>query len=546
LSMETNEARRLAVLDLENLERHVDSMRGLFGSAHPFPHVVLDDFLQPDAAREATAEFSALIGTTWHSYSHVNEAKFSHTDPAAWGPGLQAVLEVLNSRRFVAFLSELTGIEGLMADPALEGGGLHRSTRGGYLNIHADFTVHPHHVNWARRLNLILYLNKDWQPEYGGELELWSADMKQCVESIAPVGNRAVIFETGLDSFHGHPEPMPCPDGVHRCSLALYYFTREEAPVLRSTEYRGRPGDGPRAALIYADKQVLRVYDRVKRRFGLSDEVAWNALGGIDRLRTRTFRGPRSKPSLATVQLKESNVGEHSSDDLRAFFDRQQVENKYESLKAMTRELDVEAGLQLNTMVNGDVLSVGGVWDFFSWSDRLKSLTVLDLSNEMLKEYCPQDAVGVVGDLYSHEFPDQSFDTVVFPLMLHHTPEGNWRSCEARIEEAVTRAKRWLREDGQVVILEYCPAPIWVPFERALLPVTRRFLARFGQPLVVMYPQSFYEGVLREQIGPVESVRIDPEGFDYSKWYPVFMSIRWLRMPMSIYPKLHVIRAKLS
>jgi hypothetical protein len=543
--METNAARRLAVLDLDNLERNVESMRVLFGSASPFPHIVLDNFLKPDAARQAMAEFSDLCRDEWHSYAHFNEAKFSHTDPSHWGPGLQSLLEVLNSPRFVEYLSELTGIRGLMADPDLEGGGLHRSTRGGYLNIHADFTVHPHHVDWARRLNLIVYLNEEWRPEYGGELELWNADMTKCVESIAPVGNRAVIFETGLDSFHGHPEPMPCPHGVNRCSLALYYFTHEDRPVLRSTEYRARPGDGARAALIYADKQVLRVYDRVKRRFGLSDDAAWKALGRIENLRLRALRPVRSKHRVRGIQSEDDTGHDHSSDHLRAFFDSQQVDNEYESLKAMTRELDVEAGRQLNAIVHGDVLSVGGVWDFFSWADRLKSLTVLDLSHEMLKQYCPQNAVGVLADFYSHEFPEESFDTVVFPLMLHHTPQGNWRRCEARIEDAMERARRWLRKDGQVVILEYCPAPAWIPLERALLPLTRRFLAKFDQPLVVMYPLSFYERALRERIGPVESLRVDPEGFNYSKWYPVFMSIRWLRMPMSIYPKLHVIRADL-
>jgi hypothetical protein len=292
--MDTNEMRHMCVLDLDKLEYDVDPLRASFRSASPFPHIVLDGFLQPEAARGAMDEFAALQRAEWHSYVHVNEAKFSHTDPASWGRCLRSILETLNSPRFVDFLGELTGIEGLLADPTLEGGGLHRSTSGGYLNIHADFTVHPHHVDWSRRLNLILYLNEDWRPEYGGDLELWSADMKKCVRSIAPLGNRVVIFETGLDSFHGHPEPMPCPSGVHRCSLALYYFTREERPVLRSTEYRGRPGDGAHAALIYADKQLLRAYDRVKRRFGLSDQVAWKILDRISRFRKRAFRGTRS------------------------------------------------------------------------------------------------------------------------------------------------------------------------------------------------------------------------------------------------------------
>ncbi len=155
-------------------------------------------------------------------------------------------------------MSRLIGVDGLIADPSLEGGGLHQSTTGGFLNIHADFTVHPHNRKWQRRANILLYLNDDWKPEYGGDLELWSADMKECVEKVAPVANRVLIFTTDGTSFHGHPEPMPCPEGVARRSLALYYFTLEEDPVVRSTEYRARPGDGFHSVMIYADKQLLR------------------------------------------------------------------------------------------------------------------------------------------------------------------------------------------------------------------------------------------------------------------------------------------------
>ena len=153
---------------------------------------------------------------------------------------------------------------------SLEGGGLHQSSTGGFLNIHADYTVHPHERSWQRRANLILYLNDDWHPEYGGDLELWSADMKQCVEKVAPIANRAIIFTTDVDSFHGHPEPMRCPEGAARRSLALYYFSVEEDPLVRSTEYRSRPGDGTHAIMIFVDTQLLRVDDWSKRRLGLS------------------------------------------------------------------------------------------------------------------------------------------------------------------------------------------------------------------------------------------------------------------------------------
>jgi Rps23 Pro-64 3,4-dihydroxylase Tpa1-like proline 4-hydroxylase len=101
----------------------------------------------------------------------------------------------LNSPPFVDFLEKLTGIDDLLVDESMEGGGLHQSLRGGFLNIHADFTVHPHYRRW-RRVNLLLYLNAEWPEEYGGELELWSTDMKRREEKVAPIGNRVVIFNT--------------------------------------------------------------------------------------------------------------------------------------------------------------------------------------------------------------------------------------------------------------------------------------------------------------------------------------------------------------
>jgi hypothetical protein len=162
---------------------------------------------------------------------------------------------------------------------------------------------------------------------------------------------------------------------------------------------------------------------------------------------------------------------------------------------------------------------------------------------EMLNDYCPQGAARVEGDLYDIEFAPASFDTVVFPLMLHHTPAGNWSACEQRVRDAIERAESWLRPGGRVFIVEYCPHPFWYVVQRGLLPLTRRFLAAFDQPLVVMYSRRFYEHVLQNQLGSVEVERIDPPGFNYWTWYPVFMAVPWLKMPLSLYPKLHVFRS---
>ncbi len=279
------------VLDLDRLEHRLDQLRPAYRTAKPFPHIVMDDFLEPGIAEAAMKEFPPLNHDQWTNYLHANERKFSNTDPATWGPTLRAILEVFNSRRFVDFVSSLIGVDDLIPDPSLEGGGLHQSGTGGFLNMHADFTVHPHNRRWQRRANILLYLNDDWQSEYGGDLELWNADMTECVERVAPIANRVLIFSTDATSFHGHPEPMRCPEGVARRSLALYYFSVEEDPLVRSTEYRARPGDGAHSIVIYADKQMLRIYDWTKRKLGISDQTASKILGYRDRLRRRGNKG---------------------------------------------------------------------------------------------------------------------------------------------------------------------------------------------------------------------------------------------------------------
>jgi hypothetical protein len=274
-------------VDFDRLEGQLAELHAQYVNAAPFPHIVLEDLLTEDAVKLAIADFPDRDSKGWQSYAHVNEHKFADKNWKDWSPSLQAVLADLQSDRFVRFLDALTGFEGLVRDDSLEGGGLHQSIAGGYLNMHADFTAHPQRRDWRRRVNLLLYLNDDWNEEWGGQLELWSKDMKQCERAVSPLRNRAVIFTTDVDSFHGHPEPLACPPDRARRSLALYYFTVEDSPYVRSTEYRARPGTGWRSMLIYADKQVLRGYDWTKRRLHFSDDRINDVLHKVDRFRRR-------------------------------------------------------------------------------------------------------------------------------------------------------------------------------------------------------------------------------------------------------------------
>jgi Rps23 Pro-64 3,4-dihydroxylase Tpa1-like proline 4-hydroxylase len=148
----------------------------------------------------------------------------------------------------LGFLEKLTGIPHLVPDPYLEGGGFHSIGRGGFLKIHADFNWH-HRLHLHRRLNVLLYLNVNWEDGWGGALELWDSKVKSCVTRISPIFNTMAIFSTTDSSFHGHPDPLQCPHNVRRNSIALYYYTSErpEIEVRRGrsnqTDYQARPGE---------------------------------------------------------------------------------------------------------------------------------------------------------------------------------------------------------------------------------------------------------------------------------------------------------------
>ena len=235
-----------------------------FAAAAPFPHVVLDGFLEERAAHEVAAAFPVEPDATWTARHHLHSRKWtlSDIDRLPW-PVVHA-FAALHRSDWIDWLERLTGIRPLHADPDLYGGGMHVSTPGSFLDVHADFTQHPV-MKERRALNILLYLSPDWEPAWGGHLELWGHDMRRCVRSIAPRFNRAVIFATSATSFHGHPTPMAGAPTARRCSLAGYYYTpwRPGEPVsVATTDYRPRPQDW--------EKRARKLARRVLRAVGMS------------------------------------------------------------------------------------------------------------------------------------------------------------------------------------------------------------------------------------------------------------------------------------
>lgn len=218
----------------------------------PFPNIYFDDFFKPDFLHNILEEFPDLekLKEKIH-FQNPNENKLATKGEYKFGPKTKQLVHYLNSQPFLEFLQKLTGIkETLIPDPYFAGGGYHEIKPGGFLKLHVDFHSHKQ-MGLSRRINLLVYLNEDWEESFGGHFELWERDMSKSVVKILPLFNRVAIFSTTGDSWHGHPDKLACPPDRSRKSLALYYYTngRPDSELKASeknritTTFKGRAGE---------------------------------------------------------------------------------------------------------------------------------------------------------------------------------------------------------------------------------------------------------------------------------------------------------------
>jgi Rps23 Pro-64 3,4-dihydroxylase Tpa1-like proline 4-hydroxylase len=252
----------------------------------PFPYIYFDNFLPAEAAEAALRDYPEPKEVPWTQFNNEQEKKLAFDAVEKLPEGDRNVLYFLNSRPMLQFLEILTGIKGVIPDPYFVGGGLHQIVPGGKLGVHADFNKHEK-LNLDRRINVLIYLNKDWKEEYGGHFELWNREMTRAEAKILPVFNRCAIFSTTSWSYHGHPTPLSCPPDRTRKSIATYYYTNgrpaEEVTEAHSTLFQLRPGEVlPEQAvekhsevppgIVVAYPHPLDVLDR--RKFTLG-KLAW-------------------------------------------------------------------------------------------------------------------------------------------------------------------------------------------------------------------------------------------------------------------------------
>ena len=247
-----------------------------YAFAEPFCHAVIDEFLPAELAEQILQHFPVDKKGHDKIYQKGYGGQFKRQVlPADCDEFTRNLFGFFNSSSMLRFLEGITNIQGLLPDPYFAGGGFHEISSGGLLGIHADFRVNEG-LQLIRRVNVLIYLNKDWQESYGGKLELWDKAMTHKVKEIAPILNRCVIFNTDADSFHGHPEPLTTPPDITRKSIALYYYTAlpiaNDTGESRHTNYVARPNDTPQN-ISDAKKLAKKREKRAKKMFG--EDKTW-------------------------------------------------------------------------------------------------------------------------------------------------------------------------------------------------------------------------------------------------------------------------------
>lgn len=203
---------------------NIDILKEKYSNALPFEHINIENFLQKDYVEEIYESFPTDF-ENWHKYCNPIEVKYANDNINTIDKSIKDLFYLLSTDKLIKVFSEITGIKDLEYDPYLHGAGLHVHPRYGRLNLHLDYEKHPKLINKQRRLNIILFLTKNWKKEWNGDNQLWDKNMKECIVKTYPKFNSAIIFKTDELSWHGLPEKIMCPEGTFRKSLAYYYIS---------------------------------------------------------------------------------------------------------------------------------------------------------------------------------------------------------------------------------------------------------------------------------------------------------------------------------
>jgi len=220
----------------DSFYNNFESYKNIYNNQSPYPHVVIDNFLRDDVYNALMNEVNQLskkpdsffINNVYGIIDEHDSQRGKRQVDGIEKMDLKMVevIKFLNSKYFLGLVKDMTGFKELQSIENYSNSGYHQTHRGGFLDVHHDFNLSHHDSTLFRQINFLLYLNKNWESEWGGDLELWDKDMSGPVKLISPIGNRVVMFNIDRAP-HGHPNPLNCPENEYRKSFALYYYNRE-------------------------------------------------------------------------------------------------------------------------------------------------------------------------------------------------------------------------------------------------------------------------------------------------------------------------------
>lgn len=243
--------------------KNTSSLNELFNNAKPFEHIIIPNFLNAEYANKIYDKFPNDY-ENWHKYYNPIEVKYAYDDINNLDDDIKKIFYLLSTDEMIEKISEITSIQNLTYDEYLHGAGLHAYPRYGRLNMHLDYEKHPHNGK-QRRLNIILYMNKDWNEEWNGDTELWNESVTECMVKSKVAFNSAILFKTNEISWHGVPDIINCPDNIYRKSIAYYYLSPLETNSLNNKI--GNNGSGYRTKATFIkrpqdmeDKRMEELY----------------------------------------------------------------------------------------------------------------------------------------------------------------------------------------------------------------------------------------------------------------------------------------------
>ena len=238
--------------------------------SYPFPHLVTEGWFSEQLLELVHEEYDISNAPALKAVANAQQSVRRSPPVSEMGPASQMYFNLVNSGLFTQILTDILGVDHLIADGELYGGGMHETREGGRFNIHRDFDRHKV-TALNNEMVLITYLNKNWNPEWSGALELWDREGKKCVKVVQPDFGRTIIMRHLDHSYHGHPHPLTPPAGVTRRSIATYYYSNPRARIERDERRNSN-------FLVKSTKEKVIEFTK-----SVTPPVVWNAIKKLKR-----------------------------------------------------------------------------------------------------------------------------------------------------------------------------------------------------------------------------------------------------------------------